>query len=450
MSSFAQRFNYPRVAHAFHPTGSFTMLVVCTALVSSACRADRAKTAVECNEPGYKTNENGICVDVDECLISTVCSSTAICMNTPGAYRCTCPNGYVDVNGDASLCVMEVSPTSATIVFPPQSSISYDDEITVTGRVSSTQEIVGVTVSGHEAESTDGFATWRASVPLTRGSNRLSVDVTTANSIVMADLTNATVTYEGTLWDHPQDLAIDSRAGVAYVLDAARVGLLKIDLTTGYRSIVSSWRQGVGPRLGATASAMALNEARDTIYVLGGTALYEVDIATGDRRFVAITESGSQLGLALANGAAYVADWDRRRLISIDLDTGDTTLISDVRTGTGPTFVKPRDVAVHGSTAYVLDSRGVFAVDVHTGDRRIISGESVGSGPHIRANGGLAVNAAANTLYVTDTAGLALFAVDIATGDRTVVVESGVAPENTFVSPQSITFEPTSDHSLHP
>jgi len=33
--------------------------------------------------------------DVDECLVGRhTCPADATCVNTPGAYKCTCPSGY--------------------------------------------------------------------------------------------------------------------------------------------------------------------------------------------------------------------------------------------------------------------------------------------------------------------------------------------------------------------
>ncbi|KAI9100363.1 hypothetical protein DFS34DRAFT_693085 [Phlyctochytrium arcticum] len=50
--------------------------------------------------PGYNGTGYGYdCVDIDECAIqaangTAVCDSSAICINVPGSYQCSCPNGF--------------------------------------------------------------------------------------------------------------------------------------------------------------------------------------------------------------------------------------------------------------------------------------------------------------------------------------------------------------------
>uniref|UniRef100_A0A8C4SZ86 Thrombomodulin-like n=1 Tax=Erpetoichthys calabaricus TaxID=27687 RepID=A0A8C4SZ86_ERPCA len=53
-----------------------------------------------CRE-GYLLDEDGLgCRDQDECLVQSICTPGQVCVNTPGSFRCTCPPGYVMVNGE--------------------------------------------------------------------------------------------------------------------------------------------------------------------------------------------------------------------------------------------------------------------------------------------------------------------------------------------------------------
>lgn len=50
-------------------------------------------------DPGYKHNvSTNTCDDLDECTVETnQCHSTQICVNTAGAYRCSCSLGYLSL-----------------------------------------------------------------------------------------------------------------------------------------------------------------------------------------------------------------------------------------------------------------------------------------------------------------------------------------------------------------
>ncbi|KAJ1403023.1 Wall-associated receptor kinase, galacturonan-binding domain [Sesbania bispinosa] len=85
---------------------------------SYACKADSSEchdspegkgTGYLCNcSAGFQGNPyllNG-CQDVDECMKSNNCIPGAICSNFPGAYNCSCPQGYKEgYEGDDKRCI---------------------------------------------------------------------------------------------------------------------------------------------------------------------------------------------------------------------------------------------------------------------------------------------------------------------------------------------------------
>ena len=50
------------------------------------------------NENGYKKDERGICVDINECETYIYCPSEARCENLIGSFNCECPTGYIYAN----------------------------------------------------------------------------------------------------------------------------------------------------------------------------------------------------------------------------------------------------------------------------------------------------------------------------------------------------------------
>src|SRR6185503_16183138 len=125
--------------------------------------------------------------------------------------------------------------------------------------------------------------------------------------------------------------------------------VLRINSTTGDRSVLSGNGVGTGPSLTAYAPA--------TIGILGGV-------------------------IYVANG---------ERLMSVDRATGDRTLISGGGRGTGPTIVWPLSIAgaSTASSLVVLDERqpnstgylgALIRVDLASGDRTVLSANEAPTG----------------------------------------------------------------------
>ncbi|XP_033013302.1 fibulin-7-like [Lacerta agilis] len=70
--------------------------------------ADNFLGSRQCScDPGFQMQAGGLCQDIDECRLFQTSRHTRICLhkcvNLPGAYRCTCPNGY-QLQGDTNSC----------------------------------------------------------------------------------------------------------------------------------------------------------------------------------------------------------------------------------------------------------------------------------------------------------------------------------------------------------
>jgi sugar lactone lactonase YvrE len=230
------------------------------------------------------------------------------------------------------------------------------------------------------------------------------------------------------------------------VTDQFRHAVQAVDLTTGARSVLSGPDHGSGPELVGPVDVVALDSPEGkSLLVLDTTseALVRVDIQTGNRTLVSGDGVGAGVPLNLPWVMVHPAHEDRvivstgvlfdPSLIEVDLSTGDRTVFSDANHGSGPELVNVGDMDVDSASnrIYVAAIAGVFAVDLATGDRTVVSDAFVGSGPPFSLFGPhrLLWDPVQAKILALDTP-KGLFRVDPASGDRELVVQakSGKGP----------------------
>jgi hypothetical protein len=196
----------------------------------------------------------------------------------------------------------------------------------------------------------------------------------------------------GPAFSVPIDAAVES-TGFLVVVDMMRDFVMRVDSTTGNRTIVS----------GSTAST-------------GPVFVVPVSIAVD------------------VGGALLVVDDALNAIVRVDPTTGNRTIVSEAGTGTGPTFDKLLGIAIEASGALLVADHGLAAVvrvDPSTGNRTIVSGcpqvldscpvsVIVGSGMPFMDPVSVAVEST-DTLVVVDSTLAAVIRIDPTTGDRTVV-----------------------------
>jgi sugar lactone lactonase YvrE len=373
-------------------------------------------------------------------------------------------------------------PPQVTVHFPPATSLTEAALITVTGRASDLQGVKVVRVNGVTAGSTDGFLTWRATVPLVDDLINV-IRVESEDQTGNLDATAATIQVQesatavfgsGPSIDRPSCGALDPAGGRVLVVEEAGQRLLAVDRATGDRSIVSDATVGSGPALqgrlcvrGDGTRALVLDEGRRALLAIdlltgdrtvlsddttgGGTffitphalavdtandrvlvadtglgLLCAVDLTSGDRSFVAGPFT-SPVGVALdlVDDRAYVTDDVEDALFEVDLATGATTVISQLGTGSGTPFLEPDGVAVDRLRNRVLVADrgrdGLLAVDRASGDRHFLSGGGLGRGTALADPADVVLDPTTNTLVVVDAALDVVFAVELLGGDRVVV-----------------------------
>jgi len=160
--------------------------------------------------------------------------------------------------------------------------------------------------------------------------------------------------------------------------------VVRVDLATGNRTILSDATHGVGTNL-ANPVAITTDPAQGLAYVLDPTAggLLSVDLATGDRLrvFNLVVSGGSPSDIAFLpdSGEVLILDAALRSLSAASLAGLSLRPVSGAGVGAGPDFGRPSALefvpatapADATSRAYVTDAaRGsVYAVDLVTGER---------------------------------------------------------------------------------
>ena len=183
--------------------------------------------------------------------------------------------------------------------------------------------------------------------------------------------------------------------------------------------------------------------------------------AKGNLRELSGPSVGS--GITITNWGHSAADTDNGRnrvlisssspaaLYTIDLATGDRSVLSDGGTGTGTTFSSPvgLDVDVGNDRILVADYSGggrLLAVDPVTGDRTILSDST--ELPAFSGPSGVIYDPAFNRAIVTNEFSNALVAVDLTTGVRSGFSSSTAGAGPLFSSPTDIVLDLANDRYL--
>ncbi|MFQ5633772.1 MAG: hypothetical protein ACE5G3_00385, partial [Gammaproteobacteria bacterium] len=185
----------------------------------------------------------------------------------------------------------------------------------------------------------------------------------------------------------PRELAYDPMTDSAFVFDDISNRILRVDMASGDRSIVSTGHQNAGyagrdPR---ELEFDAINNRLIGVVVADSSfeeSIVAVDIATGaqsvlsDGSATLLHFDGGELTIDAARSLAYATSGSNiePRIIRIDLATGQRSVISDANTGTGEQLRLPIGIAYDADAdlLYVGDPGSVsqlVTVDPVTGNR---------------------------------------------------------------------------------
>ncbi len=316
----------------------------------------------------------------------------------------------------------------ARIVFPPPSATTAD-HIEVRGTAAADESIGGVFVGDVAASSDDGFATWRADVPLALGANDLTVDVEVDGAGRTTGVASVAVERWATEADGQRGaggwpgrmlgVGFDRAGNRAIVSDDVVDGVFGIDAATGDRAVLSDSESTVEVGSGfEIVRPTDLAVRGDTAWVADGGVLVAIDLISGDR--VALAEPGGISGVAadpdsqrvvvLAGGSLQDVDstsgalspiagsgpsldgafrmdvdWSSDRAVAL-FEYSDDVIVIDLSTGARSILPNASDIefsnpahvaAVGDGTALVWSDQQLVRVDLDTGARALVSGPGV-------------------------------------------------------------------------
>lgn len=220
------------------------------------------------------------------------------------------------------------------------------------------------------------------------------------------------------------DVAVDAANDRALVVDWGQDALIAVNLMNGDLQSVLSQGTGTGPTTLAPSFGLAHDPAGNRAFVtVGGSvnAVLSINLATGVRTIVSGPGVGTGTAFSNPTGIAYDATASRllvadapstgAAIYSVDLATGTRVVLSQSPgTGTGPSMTAPLSIKldVARNRLYVLDAlttNSVFSVDLATGNRSLIASPSVGTGVALNNGRGLAYQPSFSRLFVPQTAG---------------------------------------------
>ncbi|HWV15850.1 MAG TPA: hypothetical protein VN030_10505 [Cellvibrio sp.] len=346
----------------------------------------------------------------------------------------------------------DVTAPTAQILFPPAVSMTDGASILVRGTAHDDYStITSVKVNGVTATSTDNFANWQASIPLTaatdtnlivatedsqanKAANAAQVAIRQAPSTsAFPDADNGFVNVEGIVIDR-----LDGRNRLLVAASSDGTLIKSVDLSTGKRSVFADF------------STTGVNRLRNLVINPSNKHLYVADSSPGNIIDIDLTNSiqyqihSSDL-LGGGSSIALNASESSIKIVSLTNATGAITVTTPSFTSfsvlSSATENKPDALnPIHEAFSMAFDKNhsrylvtdstlnAIFAVDSITGARTIFSSNSVGTGDAFSAVSAgvvrsIAIDENKQRAIVIESKSGKVFSVDLATGNRTLITQ---------------------------
>lgn len=162
--------------------------------------------------------------------------------------------------------------------------------------------------------------------------------------------------------------------------------------------------------------------------------IFSVDLNSGDRSIISSTTIGN--GPVFNFASALMADSDRNQilvtdfyqntLVRVDPVTGNRSILSGNGVGSGPVLSLPNSIQLDNDNGRALItnnlSHALTSIDLNSGDRSFISSQTTGNGPGLYWPESSALDSANNRVWIYGGGAVdTLYLVDIESGDRVIV-----------------------------
>ena len=316
--------------------------------------------------------------------------------------------GNVDATPATANWTLDATAPEVRLIFPARLFYTDAATISVRGTAQDTRGVTALSINGVAAQSSDGFAHWRAVIPVPFGST--SILISSSDGLGNSRAVDAaTMVNRGTIVSNPSGIGYDSRRDRVVLLDETTGAVVANSRSDGINRLISP---GPGPTLGYGLQELVVDAANDRALIIDSAndALIAVDLETGVRSVLsprigtnAPTSILNSLHLALdeTGQRVYVSVSDTRSVIRIDLATGMRTVVTSPTIGTGDALVFPYGI--------------VYDAVTNPAAPRLLVVISPPTPPG-----------------ATEVAPQVVMAVDLATGNRTPFSTGVTAPENRF------------------
>jgi len=221
-------------------------------------------------------------------VIDATAVNTAALGDYTVTYNVTDANSNIATTVSRTVSILAITAPTANVNFPSESGLTDGSFITVRGQASDNGGIANVQINGFNAISTNNYQDWSVNVPLTSGSNNLSLNVLDNFGNQLNTATVSSITADGTLFQLPVGVVLDSTNNRALVLEEVSRNLLEVNLTTGVRSIISESLVLFSSSSSSSSlvpSELVLDSSNNRVLAIDSTlnSLYEIDLSNGVR-----------------------------------------------------------------------------------------------------------------------------------------------------------------------